>query len=89
MKKEKEKQNKIYISNKSEYVFQCAFTLISTVVCRVNPSVLFLFADYEKDYDSTKRPGVDEDVPSLGTSLNPKALLALLLVPLVYFVARR
>ncbi|XP_044018240.1 lachesin-like isoform X2 [Aphidius gifuensis] len=46
-------------------------------------------ADYERDYDSTKRPGVDEDVPSLGTSLNPKALLALLLVPLVYFVARR
>lgn len=59
------------------------------MVCRISPSVLFLFADYDRDYDSTKRPGVDGDDTNLGTSLHPEALLALLLVPFIYIIARR
>ncbi|XP_063986692.1 lachesin isoform X2 [Diachasmimorpha longicaudata] len=46
-------------------------------------------ADYDRDYDSTKRPHTDGEYSSLGTRIYPELLLAVLLVPLIYLSLRR
>lgn len=63
--------------------------LISIVVCRTSPSVLFLLVDYDRDYDSTKRPHIEGEYANLGTRLHPEALLSVLLVPVIYLSVRR